>query len=149
VNALRKSLLLVVMVVLATPAVSDAKPKPKPPPPPPDSAADCGLVVAASVPDYLVLASIDVGVRCATAKRSIAVSSHLTRDGILMPVLPVGSDSRTCSNATECFLSHDLFSLDNHPEPTLGDQVYCATGTGLVGGTVLGPDAACEADARL
>jgi hypothetical protein len=148
VKAWRRSLLVVVMLVLATPAVSDAKPKR--PPQPPDSAADCSLVVAPSVPDYLVLASLNVAVRCATAKQSIGVSAHLTRDGILIsPVLPVGSESRTCSNATECFVSYDLFSLDNHPEPTPGDQVYCATGTGLVGGTVLGADTACEADARL
>jgi hypothetical protein len=57
----------------------------------------------------------------------------------LSPVLPLGSESRTCSKATECFISYDLFSLDNHPEPRPGDQVYCATGTGVVGGTVLGP----------
>jgi hypothetical protein len=148
VKALRTSTFLAVVVMLATPALSDAKPKP--PPPPPDSAGDCTLVVEAAVPDYVVLASLNVGVRCATVKRSISVQSQLTRDGILMsPVQPIGSERRTCSNAAECFVGYDLFSLDNHPIPTLGDQVYCATGTGLVGGNVLGPSTACEADARL
>lgn len=57
----------------------------------------------------------------------------------LSPVLPLGSESRACSKATECFISYDLFSLDDHPEPMPGDQVYCVTCTGVVGGTVLGP----------
>ena len=147
VNTVRRCLCLAVVLVLATPAVSDAKRKP--PPPPPDSAGDCSFVVATSVPDYLVLASLDVGVRCATPKQSISVSAQLTRDGIPTPVLPAGAESRTCANATEGFVGYDLFSLDNHPEPVTGDQVYCASGTGLVGGTVLGPGSACEDDARL
>jgi len=148
VNPLRTSVLLAIVLALAAPSVSDAKRKP--PPPPPDSAGDCTFVVEASVPDYLVLASISLGVRCATPKQSISVNAQLTRDGVLLsPVLPLGSESRTCSNATECFVVYDLFSLDNFPEPTLGDQVYCATGSGLVGGTVLGPGMACEEDARI
>ena len=147
-NPLRTSVLLAIVLALAAPSVSDAKRKP--PPPPPDSAGDCTFVVEASVPDYLVLASISLGVRCATPKQSISVNAQLTRDGVLLsPVLPLGSESRTCSNATECFVVYDLFSLDNFPEPTLGDQVYCATGSGLVGGTVLGPGMACEEDARI
>jgi hypothetical protein len=48
-----------------------------------------------------------------------------------------------------CGSRYDVFSLDNHPEPVTGDQLYCASGTGLVGGTVLGPGSACEDDARL
>jgi hypothetical protein len=87
----------------------------------------------------LVLASLDVGVRCATPKRSISVSAQLTRDGIPTPVLPAGAEGRTCANVAEWFVGCDLFSLDNHPEPVTGDQLYCASGTGLVGGTVLGP----------
>jgi hypothetical protein len=138
---------VVLVLAVAVPAVSDAKRKP--PPPPPDSATDCTFVAVASVPDYLVLASIDVGVRCATPKQTIGVSAHLSRDGVVTPVLPLGSESRICSSTTACFVSYDLFSLDNHPEPLLGDQRYCAGGTGLVGGTVLGPSEACEEDARL
>jgi hypothetical protein len=146
-NPLRTSVLLALVLALAAPPGYSAKRKP---PPPPDSAGDCTFVAEASVPDYLVLASISIGVRCATPKQSISVSAQLTRDGVLLsPVLPLGSESRTCSNATECFVGYDLFSLDNLPEPTPGDQVYCATGSGLVGGTVLGPGTDCEGDARL
>jgi hypothetical protein len=64
-------------------------------------------------------------------------------------VLPVGARSRTCSNTTACFLSYDLFSLDNQPKPIPGDRAYFARGAGLVGGVVLRPDAACEHGARL
>jgi hypothetical protein len=151
VKSLRTSVLLAVVLVLAAPSISSAKRKPPPPPPPPpDSAGDCSFAAEASVPDYLVLASISIGVRCATPKQTISVSAQLTRDGVLLsPVLPLGSESRTCSNATECFVGYDLFSLDNLPEPTPGDQVYCASGSGLVGGTVLGPGTACEGDARI
>jgi hypothetical protein len=150
VTPLRRSVLLAVALslALALPSVSGARRKP--PPPPPDTAGDCVFVAEASVPDYLVLASISIGVRCATAKQSISVSAQLTRDGVLLsPVLPRGSENRSCSNVSECFVAYDLFSLDSLPEPTLGDQVYCATGSGLVGGTVLGPGTACEEDARI
>jgi hypothetical protein len=145
------SVVLAVALGLAAPSVSGAKRKPPPPPPPPpDSASDCTFVAEASVPDYLVLASITIGVRCATPKQSISVSSELTKDGVLLsPVFPVGSETPTCSNTTQCFVGYDLFSLDNLPEPKPGDQVYCATGSGLVGGTVLGPGTACEEDARI
>jgi hypothetical protein len=148
VNPLRTSVLLAVVLALAAPSVSGGKRKP--PPPPPDSAGDCAFVAEASAPDYLVLATISIGIRCATPKQSISVSAQLKRDGVLLsPLLPLGSESRTCSNATECFVGYDLFSLDSFPEPTPGDQVYCATGSGLVGGTVLGPGTACEEDARI
>ena len=147
-NPLRTSVVLGLVLALAAPSLSGAKRKP--PPPPPDSAGDCTFVAEASVPDYLVLASINIGVRCATSKQSISVSAQLWREGVLLsPVLPLGSESRTCSNASECVVGYDLFSLDTFPEPTPGDQVYCATGSGFVGGTVLGPGTACEEDARI
>jgi hypothetical protein len=147
-NPLRLPVVLALLLALAVPAATDAKRKP--PPPPPDSAADCTFVAQAEVPDYLVLASISIGVRCTTTKQSISVSAQLRRDGVLLsPVLPLGSEDRTCTNTTECFVGYDLFSLDTLPDPTAGDQVYCATGSGLVGGIVLGPGTACEADARI
>lgn len=147
-NTLRTCVLLAVVLALAAPSLSGAKRKP-PPQTPPDSAGDCTFVAEASVPDYLVLASISIGVRCATPKQSISVSAQLRRDGVLLsPVLPLGSESRTCSNASECFVGYDLFSLDSFPEPTPGGQVYCATGSGLVGGTVFA-GTACEEDARI
>src|SRR5215210_7039342 len=65
---------LSVALALALPALAAAK-KPRPPQPPPDSAGDCTLIVEASVPDYLVLASLNVGVRCLTAMQRITVSS--------------------------------------------------------------------------
>ena len=144
---LRLSILVVSIVVLAAPGLSAAKRKP--PPPPPDSAADCTFVAEPFATDYLVLVSLDVGVRCATVKRSITVSAQLTRDGVVLDVLPLGSGTRTCTNTSTCFISYDLFSIDNHPVPTAGNQVYCATGSGLVGGVVLGPATACEEDDRL
>src|SRR5919108_660458 len=69
-------------LALASPPASSAKRKP--PPPPPDSASDCTFVAEASVPDYLVLASISIGVRCAAPKQRISVSAQLTRDGVLL-----------------------------------------------------------------
>ena len=146
-RVLRLSVLVVSVAALAVPGLSDAKRKP--PPPPPDSAADCTLVVEPFVTDYLVLVSLDVGVRCATAKRSITVNAELRRDGVVQDVLPLGSGTRTCTNTSTCFISYDLFSLDNHPVAIPGNQVYCATGSGLVGGVTLGPATACEEDDRL
>src|SRR5829696_4128237 len=146
-RGLRLSILVVAALALAAPGLSAAKKKP--PPPPPDSAADCTLVVEPFATDYLVLVSMNVGVSCATTKQSITVSSQLTRDGVVLDVLPLGSGTRTCANASACFISYDLFSIDTLPAPTPGNQVYCATGSGLVGGVTLGPATACEEDDRL
>lgn len=139
---------VVVAFALAAPAAAQRKPKP-PPPPPPDSAADCAFTVEVSIPEEFVLASLNAGVRCATVKHSISVSAALTRDGVTVPVVPVGSDRLTCTEASECFVSFDLFSLDTQPVPIPGNQRYCASGSGVVGGVVLGPASACEEDDRL
>ena len=146
-RGLRLSILAVAVVALAAPGVSGAKRKP--PPPPPDSAADCTLVVEPVVTDYLVLVSLTVGVQCTTVKQSITVSSELTRDGVVLDVLPLGSGTRTCTNASTCFTGADLFSIDTVTMPAPGNQVYCVTGSGLVGGVTLGPATACEEDDRL
>jgi hypothetical protein len=61
----------------------------KPPPPPPDSPGDCTFVFEVDVPDYLVLASIVVGVRCETTKQRIDVTAELTRDGVTVPLIPL------------------------------------------------------------
>ena len=55
----------------------------------------------------------------------------------------------TSTNTTQCLFGYDLFSLDTQPTPSAGDQVYCASGYGIVGGVTLGPGSACEADTRL
>ena len=56
-------------LALAAPTVAaPKKPKP-PPPPPPDTAADCTFTAQADVPDYLVLATLILGVDCATVKQ--------------------------------------------------------------------------------
>jgi hypothetical protein len=142
---LRLSMVLAAALTLA----ATASAKPKPPPPPPDSADDCTFVVEPSASEYLVLASLDAGVRCTTSKQSISVSAALTRDGVLVPILPLGSDARTCTNTSSCFVSFDLFSLDSFPVVFPGDQRYCAAGSGVVGGRVLGPATACEEDQRI
>jgi hypothetical protein len=145
-HALRLSLVAAALALVG-PAVADGKRKP--PPPPPDTAADCTFVAETSVPDYLVVSNIVIGVRCATVKQSISVSSEFTRDGAVVPMLPLGSDTPTCTNTAQCVVAYDLFSLDTTPVAYPGNQVYCASGTGIVGGTVLGPGAACEDDERL
>jgi hypothetical protein len=143
-NILRLSVFVVLALALAPPAASAKRPKP----PPPDTAADCTFVAEAIVPDYLVVATINVGVRCATTKQTISVHSEFTRDGASVYVLPYGTDI-TCTNTTQCLFGYDLFSLDTQPTPYPGDQLYCASGSGIVGGVTLGPGSACEADARL
>ena len=52
-------------------------------------------------------------------------------------------------NANACFVGIDLFSYDNHPVAFPGDQLYCASGFGVVGGRTLGPGTGCEHDARI
>jgi hypothetical protein len=48
----------------------------------------------------LVLASLLVGVRCETTKQRIDVTiTKLTRDGVSLPLLPVGAEKRTCTRA--------------------------------------------------
>jgi hypothetical protein len=133
-------------LALAVPAVSAAKRKP-PSPPPPDSAADCSFFVEPAIDDYIVLATLNVGVRCATTKRRITVTADFTRDGVDVPLIPF--DTLACSNTNSCVMAIDLFSYDNHPIAFPGDQRYCASGSGVVGGTVVGPGSGCEEDARL
>ena len=144
---LRVCVLFVLALALAAPGAAVGKRKP--PPPPPDSAADCTFVVEPSIDDYLVLASIVAGVRCDTTKQRIDVATELTRDGGLVPILPLGADTPTCLNTSSCFVVFDLFSFDNHPVAFPGNQLYCASGSGLVGGRVLGPVSACELDERI
>ena len=150
-KALRAAVLLVLALALAAPGAAVGKRKPPPPPPPPpDSAADCSFVVEPSIDDYLVLATLLVGVRCDTTKQRIDVTlTEFTRDGVSVPILPVGSNVRTCTGASECFVGIDLFSYDNHPVAFPGDQVYCASGFGVVGGVTLGPGSGCESDPRI
>ena len=148
---LRLTVTLILAAALALPGAAAGKRKPPPPPPPPpDSAADCAFVVEPSIDDYLVLATLLVGVRCETTKQRIdTTATEFTRDGVAVPMLPVGAEKRTCLSASACFVAIDLFSYDNHPVAFPGDQLYCATGFGVVGGKVLGPGSGCEEDARL
>ena len=135
-------------LALAAPTVAAPKKKPKPPPPPPDSGADCTFTAQADVPDYLVLATLILRVDCATVKQTITVTtSEFTRDGVSVPLIPY--DSLTCSNTSTCTIGIDLFSYDNHPVAFPGDQRYCASGTGVVGGRTVGPGSGCEEDPRL
>ena len=148
----RVGLSLALVLALAAPSAALAKRKPPPPPPPPpDTAADCALsVVAPDTGGYLVLTMIVGEVRCGTTKQRIDVSGQLTRDGVVIsPVLPAGSETRTCTNASACNVVYDIFSLDMHPVPIPGDQRYCATARGVVGGTVLGPASGCEQEPLL
>jgi hypothetical protein len=135
-------------LALAAPAVAAPKKKPKPPAPPPDTADDCTFTAQADVPDYLVLATLILRVDCATVKQTITVTaSDFTRDGVSVPLIPY--DTLTCSSTSTCVIGIDLFSYDNHPVAFPGDQRYCASGSGLVGGRVLGPAGACEDDPRI
>jgi hypothetical protein len=146
---LRAAAVAALAFALAVPAAgAPKKPKPKPPPPPPDTAADCTFTAEADVPDYLVLATLILRVDCATVKQQITVkATAFTRDDAALPLIPF--DTRTCSNASTCVYAIDLFSYDNHPVASPGDQQYCANGFGLVGGRTLGPAQACESDSRI
>jgi hypothetical protein len=104
---MRKALSLCVLLALAlaVPAVSAAKRKPPPPPPPPDSAADCSLFVEPAIGEYLVLATLNVGVRCATTKQVITVTADFTRDGVDVPLIPY--DTVTCTSTNACVIAID------------------------------------------
>ena len=130
-------------------AAAPKKPHPHQPPPPPDTADDCTFIAEAPFSDYLVLSFLNIGVQCATVKQRISVTSQLTRDWTVVPILPLGGESPTCTNTNSCIVSFDLFSFDNHPVAFPGDQLYCGSGTGTVGGRILGPGFACEGDSRL
>jgi hypothetical protein len=147
-RASRSAIGLAAALVLAVALPAAGSGKRKPPPPPPDSAADCSFTVEQSIPDYLVLASLNLSVRCATMKQTITVTAaSFTRDGAEVPLIPYSSF--TCSSTSACTLSIDLFSYDTTPVAHPGDQRYCASGFGVVGGQTLGPSSACEADGRI
>jgi hypothetical protein len=147
-RASRSTTLLATALVLALALPAVGAGKRKPPPPPPDSASDCSFTVEPSIPDYLVLASLNLSVRCTTVKQSITVTAtSFTRDGAEVPLIPYGS--LTCSSTSACTLAVDLFSYDTAPVAHPGDQRYCASGFGVVGGQTLGPASACEGDARI
>ena len=148
-SVLRLSVLFALTLALAMPGIAAGKRKPPPPPPPPpDSSADCTFVVEPSISDYIVLSMLLVGVRCETTKQWIDVTlTEFTRGGVSLPILP--NNTRTCAGASECFAAIDLFSYDNHPVAFPGDQLYCASGFGVVGGRTLGPGSGCEHDARI
>jgi hypothetical protein len=93
---LRLCVLLVLVFLVAAPAASAKRPKP----PPPDTAEDCTFVAEAIVPDYLVISTINVGVRCASTKQTITVHSEFTRDGAFVYVLPYGTDI-TCTDTAK------------------------------------------------
>lgn len=146
-TASRSVSFLVAALVIALALPTLAAGKRKPPPPPTDSAADCSFFVEPSIDDYLVLATLNVGVRCATTKQSISVTAAFTRDGVAVPLVPY--DSLTCSTTNVCVIGIDLFSYDNHPVAFPGDQRYCASGFGVVGGQTVGPGSGCEEDQRI
>jgi hypothetical protein len=147
-RASRSAILLAAALVLALALPAAGAGKRKPTPAPPDSAADCSFTVEPSIPDYLVLGSMNLSVRCDTTKQAITVTAtSFTRDGAEVPLLPYSSF--TCSSTTACTLSIDLFSYDTTPVAHPGDQRYGASGFGLVGGQTLGPASACEADGRI
>jgi len=148
VTASRSVSFLVAALVIALALPTLAAGKRKPPPLPPDSPADCSFFVEPSIGDYLVLATLNVGVRCATTKQSISVTATaFTRDGVAVPLVPY--DSLACSTTNVCVIGIDLFSYDNHPVAFPGDQRYCASGFGVVGGQTVGPGSGCEEDARI
>lgn len=147
-KALGVAVLVLALALVAPDAAVGKRKPPQPPPPPPDSAADCTFVVQPSTDDYLVLATLLVGVRCDTTKQRIDVTlTEFTRDGASVPILP--TNVRTCTVVSECFAGIDLFSYDNHPVAFPGDQLYCAAGFGVVGGVALGPGSGCELDPRI
>ena len=134
-------------LALAAPTVAaPKKPKP-PPPPPPDTAADCTFTAQADVPDYLVLATLILGVDCATVKQDHR-HRHRVHEGRGFPSPdPLQHDH---------VLEHEHLHLQDRPllvrQPSVaspGDQRYCASGFGLVGGRTLGPAGACGNDPRL
>ena len=97
-----------------------------------------------------MLATLSVGVRCETTKQRIDVTATgFTRDGVSVPILPVGAESRTCSGANACYVAFDLFSYDTQPLAFPGDQLHCATGSGVVGGLIVRPGSGCELDPRI
>ena len=147
-RASRSATLLAAALVLALALPAAGSGTPKPTPPPPDSASYCSFTVEPSIPDYLVLASLNLSVRCTTVKQTITVTAtSFTRDGAEVPLIPYSSF--TCSSTSACTLSIDLFSYDTTPVAHPGDQRYCASGFGDVGGQALGPASTCEADSRI
>ena len=107
--------------------------------------ADCTFTAQADVPDYLVLATLILRVDCATVKRGSPSPPSDARDGASFLIPFSTSRARTRRRASTGI---DLFSYDNHPVASPGDQRYCASGRARRGRT-LGPAGACESDPRL
>jgi len=76
-------------------------------------------------------------VQCDSAQRRLRIETQLTRDGVT-----VASSTRTCRNASVCWLTVDASAPD---EP--GDQVWCTIARGYAGAAFVGEARACETDA--
>ena len=102
--------------------------------PPSSSASTCET--SASAP-FLYSVVIPVSaVECDGVARRLRIVTQLTRDGVT-----VASSSRTCRDASICWLTMDASAPD---EP--GDQVWCTVASGYAGNTFLGTRTACEAE---
>ena len=75
-------------------------------------------------------------VQCDGAARRLRIATQLTRDGVT-----VASASRTCRDASVCWLTVDASASD---EP--GDQFWCTVANGYAGNTFLGTRTICETE---
>lgn len=102
--------------------------------PPASSATACRTTAS---PPFLYGVVIPVAsVQCDGTARRLRIVTQLTRDGVA-----VTSESRTCRDASVCWLTVDASAAD---EP--GDQVWCTVAGGYAGSTFLGTLTACEAE---
>ena len=100
------------------------------------SASTAACRTTASAP-FLYSVVIPVSaVECDAMARRLRIETQLTRDGVA-----VASSSRTCRDASACWLTVDASAPD---EP--GDQAWCTVTSGYVGTTFLGSASACETD---
>jgi hypothetical protein len=116
--------LLGLVVVLAAPA-RGAAPEPG------------GCTLTADPPFFyagMVFAPAEI--RCVTPQSKLRVRTQLTRDGVA-----VAENTRDCHRTTGCLNTVGSFTVDS-----AGDQLWCTTAWGWVGGQSLGSATRCEAE---
>ncbi len=121
-----RPLVALVAVLAVVPAAAIAAP-------PASSTASC-TIVAEGPFLYVDTVIPNSAVQCDVPRRRLHIETQLIRDGAV-----VTSASRTCRNASVCWLTVDASAPDAR-----GDQVWCVTAKGYAGSTFVGEASSCE-----
>jgi hypothetical protein len=85
---------------------------------------------------YAGMVFAPASVECTAPQSKLRVRTQLTRDGVA-----VAENSRDCHKTARCLNTVGSFTIDD-----AGDQLWCTTAWGWVGGQSVGSATRCEAE---